>query len=402
MKRINLPIILVTLCLAAAPLWAQYDVHQPGIPDVDKSPLPPNPGDNSCWQASAANLLGGGGWGDADTIYGHMTSHFGTAHEGKVELATNWWLYNYGYNPDAGAWYQPQNTYNDATVVSKLLDHADYDYLLGKVATGNYVAVSWQFSPDGLTEFNHALTLVGGNYSTFSPAQSVWHDSDRDVNGTDDDVYNNCFGGAPGPGMGNWQIDYTSSCQFSSAQKYVMLSAGLQKPDSAMSNYDAAYFRDVDPEGIEFRNWRTAGENDYGVPLWDPEGQGDYTRLLVPNEHIPDMEKRVYLLVDFKNGVYDPQNAPTIMLEALDSTTQETVQFVPTLDFSAGSGQVLYTWELDFQPNEEYLVFSSTDFYHLTGDVKDFNIATECIPEPATLGLLALGGVALIRRRRAA
>ena len=51
------------------------------------------------------------------------------------------------------------------------------------------------------------------------------------------------------------------------------------------------------------------------------------------------------------------------------------------------------------EPDEPQIIFPSHDYYYLSGDVKDFNIATECVPEPATLGLLALGGLSLIRRR---
>src|SRR5262245_43852168 len=53
-------------------------------PDVDKSPFPPAAADNSCWAATASNMLAGAGYGDGNTvqaraqdIYGELIAQFG-------------------------------------------------------------------------------------------------------------------------------------------------------------------------------------------------------------------------------------------------------------------------------------------------------------------------------------
>ena len=54
----------------------------------------------------------------------------------------------------------------------------------------------------------------------------------------------------------------------------------------------------------------------------------------------------------------------------------------------------VYAWELDENPMDEW--------FTITGDifVDELVIDTWCVPEPATMGLLALGGLAMLRRRR--
>ncbi len=393
----NMKICVVgLLCLVFSGVGFAYDVYVGGIPDVDKQPLPPNAGDQSCWQAAAANLLAAGGWGlpgntaqqNADLIYGHMTNHFGKANQGDVELAIGWWLYSYGYNSsNPGGWYRPTLTYNDQTVVSHQLVSADYDHLLNELNRGQYVAVKWSFSSG-----DHAMTLVGGDKSTTANNKSVWHDSDRDVgNGgmgdPNDDAYANAF--EP------WTlIGYPANP--GTASGYVTLCPGVQKPASAMNNYDAAYYRDQDQNGNVFKVWRIAGINNYGNPTWQQDNNNKWTILQVPNEPIEEMHKEVYLLVDFKGQGYTSQNAPDIILR--DENGTECTNRVITVD--SDGGQILYHWTMDDQPPLEYITFPDESYYNLSGDVLSFNVATECVPEPITLSLLLLGIAGIIKGKK--
>ncbi len=202
---------LVVLALSApAGAAAAYDVYKTlpdgsNIPDVNKNPLTPPP-DETCWQAVASNLLAAGGWGktgntaqqNADAIYGQLNAHFGTSRPGYEARAINWWLLNYGYNPNAPDtdYYNPTNTYNDVTHVNRSLYAPDYDFLLDELVSCQYAAVSF-YNPAN-PSVGHVMTLVGGNYSTSAPrpprpplgAQvAVWHDSDRNVVAPGDDQY---------------------------------------------------------------------------------------------------------------------------------------------------------------------------------------------------------------------
>ncbi|WP_031433015.1 hypothetical protein [Methylomarinum vadi] len=63
-------------------------------PDTDKAFLA---GNNTCYLATAANMLAGAGYGTggtvqarADNIYANLTDHFGTANTGWTDTALNY------------------------------------------------------------------------------------------------------------------------------------------------------------------------------------------------------------------------------------------------------------------------------------------------------------------------
>lgn len=420
---------LVAVLVTSAYGWDRYKYSLPEqnlvpIPDADKpgvanGQLPPG-NDMSCWQAAAANLLAASGWGNtqvnqtpqqnANAIYGHLTQHFSVLNCGSCELAVNWWLYNYGYNPNAPDtnYYDPQGTYNDVTVIhyggagippgagmGQNNAYGSYDWLLDELFRCQYVAVKWEIPQVGY----HCITLVGGDYCLNGQfrGQSVWHDSDRDWVGPqpvapwgDDNAYNN----AANQG-GGWMLPAYPTAK---ADKAVLLCPGLQKPQAAIENFDYARFRDQDLAGNPFVTDRTsganAGEDGYGDVEWEQDTETLIWNLRVPNEEIEDWEKRVYLLIDYTDR--DNNADPGITLKLPD----ETLVTPTKAEYSPDNGQILLTWELDFQPSHEWIIFPSNDYHNLTGDVKDWDVATICVPEPATLMLLAIGGLLAIRRRR--
>jgi hypothetical protein len=405
--------LLAVLCAVAALgvffaspwAYAQYDVYKysqddTAVPDVNKNAGTPPP-DETCWLAVAANMLGAAGWGkdtqtaqqNADDIYGHLTAHFGTANPGYEERAINWWLLNYGYNPDAPDknYYAPTKTYNDVTHVDRTLFNIDYDFLLDELNRCQYVGVS--FMKPGC-EVGHAMTLVGGNYSLLhqppgNPQVAVWHDSDDGFSG--DSVLPNRWAGG-----GTWYVDYQNNGLPEDdylAENYTTLCPGLQKPQAAIENYDYAYFRDMDKvTGLWFLSGREAGamKDVFTDPYWT----ADCMRLVIDNEVVQDYKKDVYLLVDYLDR--DNTVDPGILL---DTPTEQGL--MPTeVTCSPDFGQILFHWALDYQPDWEEIVFPNVYYHDLSMDVKDFNVSTICVPEPAAWLMLLLAGICVLAFRR--
>ncbi len=394
-------VAFVVFVIAASAFGQQV---KPGIPDVDK---PGVPGDMSCWMAVASNMLGAAGYGlpaagmpdtlqnRTDNIYTQLRNDLGFVNTGDPANALNYWLYAYGKNPSQPE-YAPSIGYTDVTV-GGWVDAPTYDFLLDELTRCQYVGVCFDAPTPG-----HCMTLVGGTKESLNPLASVsiWHDSDRDVGnggGPDDDQYLNSFvnPNAP-PGVMS-----LPGYPLFGANEWVTLCPGLNKPQNAVENYDVAWFKqDVDQNGSWAPGFRTAGDMDgfYTGPQGqtDPEWDPDPTvpELYLPNEIIPDWEKEIWLLVDYRDR--DNAGDPGIVVRLPDGTTYSPDDY----DYSDDNGQVLLHWILPVQPAWEVVVFPDVKYRNLTGDVKDWNIATVCVPEPASVLLLVFAGAMVLGRRR--
>ncbi|MFW6133210.1 MAG: PEP-CTERM sorting domain-containing protein [Planctomycetota bacterium] len=367
------------------------------IPDVNKV-NPSDPNDASCWQASAANILAAAGYGTgataqqkANSIYSQMTAAWGTAGGGAPDQAITWWLANYGKNPSSSE-YAPDNFYTDVTAEYRTLTQQDYDFLRGELERCQYVGVQFD-SPA------HAVTMVGWDH-TPTPTQSIWHDSDVNTTSPGDDAYENDFS------SNQWSLDFLGTGgqnYLTQANGYTTFCPGLDKPTEAMQNYDVAWH--PGPGGPAYREGGDkagfyAPPDGWQESYTDPNGDM-FHPFRINNEFDPDLKKEIYLLVDYYKR--DPNYADEdIRLRYTDDQGQEVI-LAPTAapQLSADDGQVLFTWELDYQPDAEEILFPShTDYGMLEGEVAWWDVATICVPEPASLGVVGLVGAVLLRRRR--
>ncbi|MGD9127970.1 MAG: dockerin type I domain-containing protein [Planctomycetia bacterium] len=365
---------------AQLPVYSGVSVDGFPIPDVNK-PYPSNPNDGSCWLASASNLLGAAGYGmggdaqsRADSIYQQLIMDWGISSGGAPDQAICYWLAKYGQNPDAPE-YQPLNDFTDVTAKFSTLAFSDYNFLQRELERGLYVGV--QFANPA-----HAVTFVGWDDRT-TPTRSYWTDSDQF---TGYSPHDNSFITTPSP---QWDILWTGATPpttyLQQANGYVTLGLGLDKPEDAKMEYDVAWF--PSPIGPTFREAGVKAPI-YDDPVsglglgwqsaWtDPLGGGLYQPFRIDNEEKPDYDKTVSLLVDYFD--HDPNYIyQDIRLRYNDKDGIEVVAVPTSAILSIDNGQVLFTWELDYQPAWEELLFPSYDYQHLEGIVASWDVATIC------------------------
>lgn len=265
-------IILVTSCV--------YMKMNPP-PDADKAFLA---GNNSCYLATAANMLAGAGYGTgttvqarSDNIYGDLTAQFGTANGGWADSAVTWWL-----GSTHNTW--TTNPYTVVTVYGNKtrVPWADTN---GAQQIGNSLrscsmvglSISWPPTQAGGSAFGgHAITAWGdnnGNVTSLSanPDRVRLTDSDQDTGGNVQtyryDTYTSPNPGGLNSGNG-WYIDYSANHPF--IKHIVTLTAGTagtggstQKvlgsykvhQDSKTNATDLHYKVGTDVDILTYRTW---------------------------------------------------------------------------------------------------------------------------------------------------
>jgi hypothetical protein len=256
-------------------------------PDVDKGPPPPPPPavDNSCWEATAANMLAGAGYGSGNTvqarandIYGDMVAQYGKANGGWTDTALTWWL-----DSPNNTW--PNNPYTNVTVYGNkakmpLFNPNGARDVSNKLRDCNYVGLSISWPPDmthGSAYGGHAITAWGdhsGNTDSLNsnPARVRLVDSDRDTGGDVQsyryDSYTNPNPGGNNSG-GGWYINYSANHPF--IKHIVTLSpvaspSGGKTTQRVLGSYkihqdrrsaatDLHYTAGTDVEILSYRTW---------------------------------------------------------------------------------------------------------------------------------------------------
>jgi hypothetical protein len=131
----------------------------------------------------------------------------------------------------------------------------------------------------------------------------------------------------------------------------------------------------------------------YAGPRWDPQDPNH--KVIIGNEVIENNHKEIWLLVDYLDR--NPNRNEQILLfdDALG------LQWAPTtVTDSNDGGQTLYYWQLTYQPASESILFPTEAYFTLNDYVKDWDVATLCIPEPGSMALIVAGAAAIALRRR--
>jgi len=163
--------------------------------------------------------------------------------------------------------------------------------------------------------------------------------------------------------------------------------------------------------------------NDYGDPLmridqgtgtgfdetisgrtgvWSLSGEID---VIIPNSPVLNPYKKITINLIWAPGGVDPfmPDQPLVGVVGLDVPEDAVPVDEPVMEIVsivndpfAGTPWVLSIYEIIIRPNPP------KEWIAIKGDilVDELGIRTECVPEPATIGLLGLGGLALLRSRR--
>lgn len=123
---------------------------------------------------------------------------------------------------------------------------------------------------------------------------------------------------------------------------------------------------------------------------WDLSGDGGQIVLDIDNRPEPLPYKDIWVQVTYYTFLYEPPTVVVPGAEYLEGQT-ELVEGNWYLDLSK--------WRIEPNPAEEQIILTATG----TGSLIDqIVVDTICIPEPATIALLGLGSLVLIRRKRTA
>ena len=142
------------------------------------------------------------------------------------------------------------------------------------------------------------------------------------------------------------------------------------------------------------------GPSNYPLDQTPPSASGDetHTTIILPNFIDPLPLKLMRIQMSFEGPVSGD-------LLGFDLIAHDPVQTSWIVVGGSGTGFANFHWvDIEIRPNpdwEEIIIpFGSFENGFIAGNLWLIEIDTVSIPEPATLSLLAIGGLALLRRKR--
>ncbi len=280
--------LALLIACALTTVEAQNYLKMDPPPDADK-PFPVPAGDNSCWMATAANMLAGAGYGNGatvqartDDIYADLIAQYGVANGGWADTAITWWL-----GSPNNIW--PANPY---TVVNVYGNKFRVPYAVATIPQdiGNQLracnlvglSLSWPDCSSTTGYGGHAITDWGDNVASASPlganpTQVIVADSDQDPGGNNFTSYTYDAYAAPNPGGCNngngWYFSYSAAGFHPFIKHYVVLSPTVT-PSGGTATYTAG-----GSTKLTNTSSQSATDLHYDALMWDDDCHHGYEVL---------------------------------------------------------------------------------------------------------------------------
>ena len=150
-----------------------------------------------------------------------------------------------------------------------------------------------------------------------------------------------------------------------------------------------------DPEWMPIDDIHNSGR----IGIWGLSGWID---VFVNNYDDPNEFKWVWVQLTWASDVVGETPSPTFINMAPAADLAWPVTLTDQIDWGDGWFTSTYQWRIYPNPVDEVFTISYFDANNRAAIIVDqLVIDTWCVPEPATLGLFLVGGLALLRRRRA-